>query len=198
MTKRFSEACERNRDPIADVLSTILPEHGLVWEIGAGTGQHAVHFAQRFKQLRWQPTDRPEWLAGIESWRADAELPNLLEPLRFDLFDAEPPVPAADVVIAINVLHIAPAAASRELFRHAAQVLPQDGMLFVYGPFRDPTRPLEPSNAAFDAMLRARDPASGLRDVAQLDADARAAGFVLQADVAMPANNRSRWWRRDI
>ncbi len=199
--RRFSEACVRNQGPIAEVLGPLLSGARSVLEIGAGTGQHAVHFARAFPHLVWQPIDRAEWLPGIAAWR-DAEGPqNLRPPLCFDLFDASLPAglgspDAIDAIVAINVLHIAPADAMARLFAHARAALRPGGLVFVYGPFRSPDRTLEPSNAEFDAWLRARDPESGLRDTTTLDAIARDAGFTLEGDTAMPANNRSRWWVR--
>jgi len=196
-----SEACARNRDPIGDALALILPPSGTVLEIGAGTGQHAVFFSRRFPALSWQPLDRPEWLGSITAWRDAEGPPNLHAPVRFDLYDPELPdavmakAPFA-ALVSINVLHIAPAAATAHLFRHALAVLPPEAPVFVYGPFIDPTRPLEPSNAAFDAFLRRRDPESGLRSVTDVDATARSFGYRLEADQPMPANNRARWWRR--
>jgi cyclopropane fatty-acyl-phospholipid synthase-like methyltransferase len=199
--RRFSDACVRNREPIAAVLAPLLDAASRVLEIGAGTGQHAVHFAGAFPDVLWQPIDRPEWLPSIDAWRALEGPPNLLPPLPFDLFDDALPEGAKvaspyDAVVAINVLHIAPEAAMARLFAHARASVPTGGVVFVYGPFRAPDRPLEPSNEAFDAWLKARDPASGIRETAVLDAIAAEAGFTLEGDVAMPANNRSRWWRR--
>lgn len=195
MSRRFSDACERNREPIADVLRSILPETGRVIEVGAGTGQHAVHFARTFPGIAWQPVDRPEWLDSIRAWRTAEGTENLHEPMLFDLFDDHPPSTEADAVVAINVLHIAPEPAIIQLFRHASEMLKPGGIVYVYGPFRYVNRALELFNTDFDRWLRTRDPASGVRDVEQVDAEATRHGFVLDGDVAMPANNRSRWWR---
>lgn len=194
----FSDACLRNRDPIGDVLAHILPERGLVLEVGAGTGQHAVDFATRFPALSWQPADRPDYHPSIEAWRrhSGTATPNLRPALPFDLFDEAPPLPAADVLVAINVLHIAPAAAMPRLFAHASSMLSHGGLVVVYGPFRYPDRPLEPSNLAFERTLQATDPRRGIREVTTLDALAAAQGFVLGGDTPLPANNHLRWWLR--
>ncbi|TVR05086.1 MAG: DUF938 domain-containing protein [Deltaproteobacteria bacterium] len=196
MTLPFSEAAARNTQPIGDILERELPPRGTILEIGCGTGQHAVAFAQRFPHLLWQPTDRPGTLEPTQTRRELEGTPNLLEPLPFDLFDSRPPLDAADAIFSANVLHIAPEGATPHLFRHARTILSPGAPLLVYGPFRDLDRPLEPSNAAFDAHLRQRDPRMGLRLAQEVDAHASAHGFALQNDLAMPANNRMRIWRR--
>lgn len=193
--KRFSEACRRNRDPILEVLRDVLPEEGFVFEIGSGTGQHAAYFASKMPDLVWQPSDRGDDHASIEAWRRDADAANLRAPVRFNLFDDEAPVDRADAVVCINTIHIAPWEATPRLFEHAAELLPPEGAIFLYGPFRYRDRELEESNKKFDRHLRQRDPESGLRYFEDVDAAARDAGFCHEGDVAMPANNRSIWWR---
>jgi trans-aconitate methyltransferase len=196
--RRFSDASVRNRGPIGDILARLLPppNHRLVFEIGAGTGQHAVDFATRFPHLTWQPADRPDNHPSIEAWRESAALPNLRPVIPFDLFDPHPPLPRADVLLAINVLHIAPASAISRLFFHAAALLPPGGLVIVYGPFRYPDRPLEPSNLAFEQALQLGDAERGIREVVTLDAEAHVHGFTLGGDEALPANNHLRGWSR--
>ena len=198
MTELFSEACERNCGPIAEVLAQVLPASGSVWELGSGTGQHVVAFAQRFPRLSWQPTERePHYLASTSARVANARLANLSMPRPFDLFDAFGSGPATQVLVSINVLHIAPWEATARLFLHAtASLQGPDARVVIYGPFDDADVPLAPSNVAFDASLRARDPRMGLRRVQDVDACARDAGWVLAGEAMMPANNRLRWWRR--
>lgn len=198
-----SESCARNREPIFDRLSAILPTSGTVLEIGAGTGEHAIYFASRFPRLTWLPLDRPMWLDSIRAWHDSDGPPNLCAPAAFDLYDEALPAEALArapiaAIVCINVLHIAPATATARLFHHAAAALAPEAPVFVYGPFIDPTRPLEPSNAAFDAYLRRNNPESGLRSVVEVDAIARDYGFTLEGDEPMPANNRARWWRREL
>lgn len=194
--RSVSQACLRNREPIGDALAPLLPEGGLVFEVGAGTGQHAVDFAGRFPSVTWQPADREENHVSIEAWRVHAGLPNLRPVLSFDLFDEVAPLAQADVVLAINVLHIAPEPAGRHLFRHAARLAKSGGLVITYGPFRYPERPLEPSNVEFERWLQSVDPQRGLREVATLDAYAEAHGFAFEGDLALPANNHLRWWRK--
>lgn len=192
---RHSAPCERNQGPIGDQLARFLTPGDVVWEIGSGTGQHAAAFAARFPEVVWQPSDLPESLPSVRAWVAEAGVSNTREPLEFDLFEEMTPVTDATHVFCANTLHIAPWEAGRRLFVHAAQALKAGGLLITYGPYRYRDVPLEPSNEAFERWLKSVDPARGIRVFEDVDAEARAAGFALQADVAMPANNRLLVWR---
>lgn len=194
MSKRFSKACERNRQPIGDALADVLPDEGVVLEVGSGTGQHAVAFADRFPQITWQPADRPGRLDSIEARRDDADLDNLRRPLAFDLFDDRPPVDAADAIIAINVIHIAPEAAVERLFAHASNLLETGDPVILYGPYRYRGRNLESSNERFDRHLQARNPESGIRVFEDVDETARKHGFEHFETRRLPANNDIHWW----
>src|SRR5262249_28273084 len=151
-----SPAALRNRGPILDVLRRVLPARGTVLEIGSGSGEHAVHFAAGLPHLTWQPTDLdPDALASIAAHRRAAGLPNLLPPS--ELGGAVPswPVPNADAVVSINMIHIAPWLAAEGLVAGAGRMLAPGAVLFLYGPFKEDGRHTAPSNAAFDASLRA-------------------------------------------
>jgi trans-aconitate methyltransferase len=192
----WSEACERNKGPILEVLRVAFADRRRVLEIGAGTGQHGVHFARRLPHLAWQPTDRGEHLDDLLA-RIAAEGPaNLAAPVALDVLRRPWPPFAADAVFTANTLHIMSWAAVEALFAGLPEVLAADGLLAIYGPFSDEGRHTSDSNAAFDAMLRARDPDSGVRDCRAVDALAAAAGLRLVEDHAMPANNRLILWRR--
>ena len=195
----FSEACERNKGPILEVLRRWLGESsGLVVEIGSGTGQHAVHFARHLQQLSWQPTETPGNLAGLNA-RVGVEGPcNLLPPLELDVVQHDWPCDAdgADAVFTANTLHIMSWPEVQALFRGVGRVLRDDGLLIVYGPFRYGGQYTSYSNASFDEALRSRDPASGIRDFEALDALAVQQGLSLVADEAMPANNQTLVWRK--
>ncbi|MEI7036723.1 DUF938 domain-containing protein [Fulvimonas yonginensis] len=195
MDKPFAPACERNREPILGVLREAFADRRRVLEIGSGTGQHAVHFAAALPWLRWQCSDRPEQLPGIRLWLDEAGLPNTPPPL---VLDVAGPWPAAryDAVFSANTLHIMGWSEVERLFARLADVTTDDAVLAIYGPFNEGGRYTSESNAAFDHALKARDPRMGLRDAAAVDALAADAGFALQADHAMPANNRCRVWRR--
>lgn len=188
---RMAPSTARNRDPILEVLRPRLPERGLVLEVAAGSGEHAVHFAAALPALRWQPTDAdPEALASIAAWREHAGLGNLLAPLALDAARPETwPVERADAVIAINMIHISPWAAAEGLFAGAAGRLPVGGGLFLYGPFIERDTPTAPSNLEFDQSLKRRDPGWGIRRLDDVAALGAAHGLVLSERHAMPANN---------
>lgn len=196
-SKQRAPAAERNAEPIRAVLARALPPRGVVLEIASGTGQHAVHMARAFPHLRWQPTDAdPLALGSIAAWREEAGLGNLEPPLLLDVLADPWPVTAADAVVSINMIHIAPWECALALFRGAAGVLPDGGLLYLYGPYRFHGAFTADSNAAFDASLRARDPAWGVRDLDDIEPAAAAVGLALEETVAMPANNHSLLFRR--
>jgi SAM-dependent methyltransferase len=188
---------ERNKQPIAAVLAGVLPARGLVLEIASGTGQHAEHFARAWPALAWQPSEpEPRARALLAARVAAVGLPNLRPPLPFDVHDEQAPLAGADALICINMIHIAPWSACTALMRHAAALLDPGSPLVLYGPFMRDGAHTAPSNAAFDASLRARNAAWGVRDLGAVDALARDRGFALADAVAMPANNFAAIWRR--
>ena len=193
--KPFSEACERNKGPILDVLREAFADRRAVLEVGSGTGQHALYFAQALAHLTWQPGDVAANLPGLLAQFAGADLPNLRAPIVLDLDEDWPPQ-GCDALFSANTLHIVSWSQVERFFRHAGEQLPSGGVLAVYGPFNYGGRFSAPSNAQFDAMLRVRDPHSGIRDFEAVDALAREHGFVLDRDQRMPANNRTLVWRR--
>lgn len=188
--KREAPAAARNRDPIADVLAEELPRSGAVLEIASGTGEHILHFAQRFPDLTWQPSDPDaQARASIAAWMADEPRPNLLPPLALDASSQDWPVAQADAIICINMIHISPVSATRGLLGAAGQLLAKGAPLIVYGPWLEEGVETATSNLAFDASLKARNPAWGLREVRWMDMLARAQGLVRTRRIAMPANN---------
>jgi SAM-dependent methyltransferase len=192
-----SPAAERNKQPILEVLESRLPRSGTVLEIASGTGQHVVHFARALPALTWQPTDTDPGLRAATAARVTAAaLDNLLPPLPLDVLDAEWPASAAAAVLCINMIHIAPSAATRALLEGSARVLGGGAPLVLYGPFRRGGRHTAASNEAFDASLRARDPDWGVRDLDEVAASAHALGFELDEVVSMPANNLTVVFRR--
>ena len=196
--KQSSPSCERNKDFILPVLKEVLPGSGTVLEVGSGTGQHAAFFAARLPQLSWQPTDLSENFPSIRAWAAQAGLPNLLAPLELDLLSSVDrwPATSAAAMVCINTVHIVAWQGVENLFAGAGRVLSPGAVLYVYGAYRYATRPLEPSNETFDQWLKARDPASGVRDFEAVDALAQKNGLALAGDRGMPGNNRSIWWIR--
>lgn len=195
--RRSAPAALRNRGAIADVLAEWLPERGLVLEVASGSGEHAIRFAERFPALEWQPTDvHPDALASIAVWRAEAGLPNLREPLALDAAAADWPIAAADAVLSINMVHISPWRSALGLIAGAARILPAGGPLVLYGPWLKDDIETAPSNIAFDADLKRRDPEWGLRRVEDFAAAAASRGLALQDIRTIPANNLMLLLRR--
>jgi hypothetical protein len=195
--KRHAPAAERNREPIAGVLTEELPPAGVVLEVASGTGEHAVHFAQTCPHLLWQPSDPdPEALESIAAWRAEAGLDNLLAPLLLDAAGPDWPVSRADAVLCINMVHISPLAATEGLLAHAGALLDRGAPLILYGPYLEAGVETAPSNLEFDAWLKRRDPEFGLRSVEWLDERAAAHGLARTRRLAMPANNLTLVYRR--
>jgi SAM-dependent methyltransferase len=188
---RTSPSTARNREPILQVLAPRLAPGARVLEIASGAGEHAVFLARALPHVHWQPTDRdPEARASIAAWRDAAALPNLAAPLALDAADpAAWPVGPIDAVVCINMIHISPWAATEGLMAGAADRLPPAGRLFCYGPFLERDVPTAPTNTAFDASLRTRDPAWGLRQVEAVTALAERRRLHLDARIEMPANN---------
>ena len=193
----LSPAVARNRDPILAVLRRVLPDRGTVLEIASGTGEHAAYFAVQLPHLIWQPSDvDPEALASIEAHRAAANAPNLRAPVTLDVTAPAWPVPHADALVSMNMIHISPWTAAQGLMAGAARLLEAGAPLYLYGPFKENGEHTAPSNAAFDASLRARDPQWGVRDLGDVRALAASHGFDFVERVAMPANNLSLVFRR--
>ncbi len=193
----LSASAERNKGPITAVLRTVLPARGLVLEIASGTGQHVVHFARALPELTWQPSELDaELRLSIAALAAQEGLANVRPPLDLDVQRLPWPVARADAIVCINMIHIAPWSAAEALVAGAGQVLPAGGVLYLYGPYREGGRHTAPSNEAFDASLRAQDPAWGVREREAVEALAEKHGLALEKRVAMPANNLSLVFRR--
>jgi len=195
--KPYSAASARNREPILEQLRTFFADRRRVLEIGSGTGQHAVYFAAALPGLVWQTSDRAENLDGIRSWLHEAALPNTPDPIELDVTATWPDV-RFDAVFSANTLHIMAWPEVQAMFAALRHVTMADARLAIYGPFNQDGRFSSDSNAAFDASLKSRVAHMGIRDAADVDALAAAAGFDLLDDIAMPANNRLRLWQRRI
>jgi SAM-dependent methyltransferase len=195
--RREAPAAARNREPIAAVLREVLPASGTILEVASGSGEHAVHFASLWPDLRWQPSDPdPDALASIRAWREEAALPNLREPLVLDASADAWPVEQADALLCVNMVHISPWRATEGLMRGAGRVLPPGAPLILYGPYRRAGVATAPSNEAFDASLKARDPEWGLRELEAVEAEAGRSGLRLERVFEMPANNVTAVFRR--
>lgn len=200
--KQSTPAAERNRWPILETLSPLLPAAGRILEVASGPGVHVVTFAAAHPELHWQPSDPdPAAHASIAAWLAEAGLANVAAPLDLDVTQPHWPDHAGgaaagyDGLVAINLLHVAPWAACEGLMAGAARLLKPESFLFVYGPFMRDGRHNSEGNRQFDRSLRAQDPAFGLREVNEVAACAARHGFAFERVVEMPANNRSLVFR---
>jgi len=189
----FSPATARNRGPILSVMQRVFPAQGRVLEIASGSGEHATFMARAMPGLEWQPSDPgAEARASIADWIAHDGLANVQAPLDIDVRRADWGVRAPfDAIVAINMIHYAPWDATSALFAGAARLLRAGGIVFLYGPYKRDGRHTAPSNEAFEAWLEARDPSFGVRDLGEVEAEARRHGFSLREIVEMPANNLS-------
>ena len=193
--RMFSPAAARNSAPILAVLKRVLPASGVVLEIGCGTGEHAVCFAEAMPNLTWQPSDPDsDARASTASWIRYRGLNNVLAPLDIDvsasLWGVEQTAPF-DAILSINMVHIAPWEATLGLFAGAGRLLRPGGILVLYGPFMRDGAHTAPSNAAFDASLKAHSPSWGVRDIADLERVGEASRLSLRETIEMPANNMS-------
>lgn len=196
MTKPLSEACERNRGPILEVIKPLLTGRRSVLELGSGTGQHAVYFAEHMPWLTWQASDLPENLPGIRAWLDEAALGNTPPPRQLDVSLDEWPQSGYDAVFSANAVHIMAWEKVKDLVAGAAAVLGEGGLLILYGPFNYGNNYTSDSNRQFDSWLKLRDPDSGIRNFEDLDALAAAAGMAFREDHEMPSNNRILCWQR--
>jgi len=191
---RHFPATVRNRNPIASILKQHLPLSGTVLEIGSGSGEHSVYFADIFPNLIWQPSDPdPLNVESINAWvqSAAASCSNLRPPLSINASDLVLPVASADFVICINVIHISPWDATKGLMRNAANLLPESGGLYLYGPYKIDGVHTSPSNASFDCHLRSQNDTWGVRDLGDVVSEAHRNGLYLKGQFKMPANNLS-------
>jgi SAM-dependent methyltransferase len=190
----FSQACANNQQPILEIIRPLFAEVAEVLEIGSGTGQHAAHFGAEMPHLSWQTSDRPANHPGIDAWRQWAKLPNVPAPLALDV--GEPwPITSTPAIFCANVIHIISWPEVELLFQGIAHHLRDPGIVCFYGPYNYGGRFTSDSNARFDQWLKQRDARSGIRDFEAVDALAQKAGLALEADHAMPANNRCLVWR---
>jgi cyclopropane fatty-acyl-phospholipid synthase-like methyltransferase len=193
--KPYSEACERNQQPILDVLTHEFAASSRVLEIGSGTGQHAVFFGRHLPHLSWQTSDLPEHHAGIRAWIRDAGLANVSLPITLNVTEPWPAI-SFDSAFSANTAHIMSWPAVVDMFTQLGARLPPGGRFALYGPFNENGRYTSESNASFDQWLKARDAGSGIRDAGDLKALAQMQGLEFRADHSMPANNRILVWEK--
>jgi len=194
--KPYSDACDENREPILEVIRQEFSACRTVLEIGSGTGQHAVYFGRQLPQLTWQPSDIAGNHPGINAWRSEAGLDNVPPPLQLDVSRDDWPAVCYDGVFSANTCHIMSWGEVESMFRGIGRVLLPGGVLCLYGPFNYRNAYTSDSNARFDAFLKSRDPASGIRNFEDLDSLAADNGMRFRQDHEMPVNNRLLVWSR--
>jgi cyclopropane fatty-acyl-phospholipid synthase-like methyltransferase len=192
--KPFSEACEENKQPILAVLERLFADVHQVLEVGSGTGQHAVYFADALPHLTWQTSDLPKHHAGIRAWLAEAALSNLKAPIALDVGGVWPDQ-RFDAVFSANTSHIMSWPQVEQMFRGIGQTLESGGRLALYGPFNFGGNYTSESNVRFDHWLQEMDPNSGIRNFEDLDDLAGSNGLTFVEDILMPVNNRILVWR---
>jgi cyclopropane fatty-acyl-phospholipid synthase-like methyltransferase len=190
MNKPIAEACLRNQHPIVEKLVQLLPNAGLLLELGSGTGQHAVYCAQRLPHINWQPSDVQQNLAGIKSWVDDAALENLLPAIELDV-DQPWPVHYADYVFTANTIHYISSDSVKNLFTGVSNILPEKGLFIAYGPVNENGEYTSEGNVRLDAWLKGSvNPLAGIKDLELLISLAALEQLTLVDNIAMPANNR--------
>lgn len=197
MDRPFSQACENNQQPIFEIIQPIFSALQTVLEIGSGTGQHAVYFARNMPEVFWQTADRRENHGAINRWLDWAGLANVGRPLELDVNQAWS-LDSVPAVFSANTVHIMSWPEVELFFSRLGEVIAAGGHLCLYGPFNYHGRYSSDSNAQFDRWLKAQNPHSAIRDFEKVNALAEAAGLQLQADTAMPANNRLLHWQKSF
>jgi hypothetical protein len=192
----YSQACENNKSPILSVLNQAFANCQQVLEIGSGTGQHAVYFASQLAHLSWQSSDQHCNLPALAERIRRAALANLPPPLALDISGDSVSAQRVDGIFTANTLHIISWPLVKRLFSRLDEFAAQEATLCIYGPFNYKGQFTSASNQAFDASLKSRDPAMGIRNSEDILQLAAAKGFLLQQDIAMPANNRLPWFKR--
>jgi cyclopropane fatty-acyl-phospholipid synthase-like methyltransferase len=196
MNKPHSAACDNNQQPILSIIEGLFAECREVLEIGSGTGQHAVYFANKMPHLTWHSSDLLENHSGIELWLNEAELPNTPHPLTLDVTQNVWPNVNADAVFSANAIHIMSWESARAMIKGVGKLLPDKGLFVLYGPFNYMGAYTSDSNARFDVWLKERNPESGIRHFEEIEQLANTAGMYLQDDFEMPANNRILCWMK--
>lgn len=192
----FSEACEKNKDPILGILLEVFAGCNNILEIGSGTGQHAVYFGLNLSHLVWQPSDLGENLEGIRERIEIEGTGNIKDPVELDVTDLPWSVSGFDGVFTANTLHIMPEENSLKLFSGLREAMFPGGILCIYGPFKYRGKFTSVSNEQFDEFLRKKDPRSGIRDFEYINCIADNNGFKMISDHSMPANNQCIVWKK--
>ncbi len=197
MEKPFSNACERNQEPILEVMKEfITKEHKRLIEVGSGTGQHAVFLAPHFPWLEWHPTDVSNKLSGIKLWLSESKIPNVKLPVRLEVGKDDFPKLKFDVVFTANTFHIMHWKECKSLMKLLGHRLRENSLVFIYGPFKYNGEFTSQSNEEFDRSLKERDSLSGVRSFEDVNQNMAKNGFEIICDYDMPANNRMLVYKR--
>lgn len=196
MKKPFAPSCEKNQDPILQVLLRHLGDVTTLLEIGSGTGQHAVHMASHFRELQWQTSELADKHDGLNLWLDEAHASNILRPVVLDVTNNQWPNTTTEAIYTANTAHIMSWVAVQSMFAGVGRLLNVGGLFCIYGPFNYNGEFTSAGNAKFDETLRSRDPASGIRDFEALERLAFSGGMRLKEDAEMPANNRFLIWQK--
>jgi len=196
--KPYSESCDQNRDAILAILKRLFEKKTRILEIGSGTGQHAVYFSQHMPHLIWQCSDQIEYHDGINQWLDEANLENTLKPIALNVSTDSWPDINIDAIFSANAVHIMSWENVVDFFKNAGKLLPEKGLLVLYGPFNFNNQYTSESNAHFDNWLKQRDPKSGIRNFEDLERLAQQAGLKFQENISMPANNRILSWEKTL
>ena len=194
--KPYSESCEQNQDAISAVIEPLLADKKHLLEIGSGTGQHAVYFAQKMPHLRWQTSDQESYHYGIKLWLDEAKLNNTPAPIKLEVSNDTWPSLSVDAIFSANAVHIMSWQNVVDFMENAGKLLETNGLLILYGPFNYDGKFTSESNARFERWLKGNTPLSGIRDFEAMDELANKAGLSLQEDFSMPANNRILCWKK--
>ena len=197
MNKPFSQACENNKGPILSVLKRVFHSPCEVLEIGSGTGQHAVYFAEHLPHVTWQPSDQVVHLPGIDLWINEAKLKNIKAPLALDINQKPWPVLGIDAVFTANTLHILSWESVQVFIESLGEVMCPGAIFCCYGPFNVGGAYTSESNARFDVWLKEQNPLSAIRDLEAVKSLAGDAGIKLKEDIEMPANNKLLIWEKN-
>lgn len=190
MNKPYSESCDQNKAPILSTISPVFSSVSSVLEIGSGTGQHAIYFAENMPHLIWHTSDCRSYLEGINRWLSDAHLSNLVAPLELNVTSSRWPKIKVDAIFTANSVHIMNDQDVENFISGAAGLLDEKGILIIYGPFNYRGAYTSQSNESFDQWLKGRDPSSGIKHFEDIVSLAENSGMRLISDYEMPANNR--------
>ena len=196
INKPFAESCEQNKLPILEVLKIEFADKKNILEIGSGTGQHAVFFAEQFPHLTWQTSECQENIPGIQAWINDCAVNNVINPIVLDVNKNQWPNKKYDGIFSANTVHIMSWPEVEKMFAGIGQLLENDGCFCLYGPFNYNHQFTSDSNARFDIWLKEQAPYRGIRDFGDLDDLANNAGLTLKQDYEMPSNNRTLVWTK--